>query len=441
MFGNQQIDQEILVSYNIYFSDLRKKRLKIVILLALLFIALFGILDLTLYPQTASTLIKSRIVFDAILTAYFLAIFYRPWIKNMRFAVMLVIITILTQINILIFITHDGATSPYYAGLTLAIVAITIVIPYTFFETCTILLSCLVLYFLTLIVDHQVHGTPYHLPLLVNNLFFLISTNTFCIVASYLNVILRFNEFRINFDLRTTLGKLKTAQAQLVHSERISAVGNLSAGLLHEVNNPLNYAITALQVMKMDPNVSSDADLKETAADIENGMMRIKNIITDLRAFAYPQEADRQFQFKIHEAIESTMRFTAHETEDIEKIVNVPQDLMVRASKSHIVQVLINLITNADKAINKAKRENGKIIISTKQENDRVIVSVSDNGIGMNEETLQKIFDPFFTTSEIGKGLGLGLSVSHTIIKNHNGNLAAKSVLGEGSEFYFDLPI
>jgi C4-dicarboxylate-specific signal transduction histidine kinase len=275
-------------------------------------------------------------------------------------------------------------------------------------------------------------------PILVNNLFFLFSTSAFSVLAVYLNSKLRFKEFELNYNLKHTIEQLRSTQAQLVHSEKINAIGNLSAGLLHEVNNPLNYTMTALQIMKMDPHVSSDADLKDTMKDIEEGMSRIKHIVTDLRAFAYPQEADKKNQFAILSAIESALRFTAHDCKDIERIADIDPTLIVSASKTHIVQVLINLISNATKAINKTAKK-GLIKIEAKLENNRIVISVSDNGTGMNQETLNKVFNPFFTTNEVGKGLGLGLSVSHTIIKNHGGNLLASSELGEGSKFYFDL--
>lgn len=242
-----------------------------------------------------------------------------------------------------------------------------------------------------------------------------------------------------NIALNNSLVELRKTQSQLIQSEKINAIGSLSAGLLHEVNNPLNYTMTALQLIKMDPAVNADEDLKDTVKDIEEGMTRIKNIVSDLRAFAYPEEADKTVQFPIREAVESALRFTASENKDIEKIVNVSSDLIVSASKTHIVQVLINLVSNATKAINKADREKGVIKIDAIEENGRIKISVSDNGTGMNEETLRKVFDPFFTTNEVGKGMGLGLSVSHTIIKNHGGNLSAESVFGEGSKFYFDL--
>lgn len=242
-----------------------------------------------------------------------------------------------------------------------------------------------------------------------------------------------------NIALNNSLVELRKTQSKLIQSEKINAIGSLSAGLLHEVNNPLNYTMTALQLIKMDPAVDADEDLKDTVKDIEEGMTRIKNIVSDLRAFAYPEEADKTVQFPIREAVESALRFTASENKDIEKIVNVSPDLIVSASKTHIVQVLINLVSNATKAINKAHREKGVIKVDAIEENGRIKISVSDNGTGMNEETLRKVFDPFFTTNEVGKGMGLGLSVSHTIIKNHGGNLSAESIFGEGSKFYFDL--
>lgn len=242
-----------------------------------------------------------------------------------------------------------------------------------------------------------------------------------------------------NLSLNQSLMDLRSAQSKLIQSEKINAIGSLSAGLLHEVNNPLNYTMTALQLIKSYPVINSDADLKDMLKDIEEGMTRIKNIVTDLHAFAYPEEADKKIQFPIREAIESAIRFTASETNDIEKIINIKTEIIVSASKTHIVQVLINLISNAAKAIKKANKKGGVIKVDVTEEDGRIKLSVSDNGIGMDEATVTRVFDPFFTTSEVGKGMGLGLSVSHTIVKNHGGNLNAESVFGEGSKFYFDL--
>ena len=428
-------------AYNQYDIELRAKRLKITIPLATLFIMLFSFLDLTFYPKVAIKLIISRAVSDLFLIITFYAIFRKNWIKDVKFAGVFVVTLIFIQINVLIFITGESSSSPYYAGLSLTVVALSALLPWVLYETLLICCVMITTYMLNLILHSIIFKTEYLNAILVNNLFFLVSTSVFCIVANHLNAVLRFKEFCLNYELEEKNIKLRSTQAQLIQSEKINAIGSLSAGLLHEVNNPLNYTMTALQLIKMDPHVNSDADLKDTVSDIEEGMTRIKNIVTDLRAFAYPEEADKKNSFAFYEAVESTLRFTASECQDIVRIVNVPKDLMVTASKTHIVQVLINLISNGAKAIYKTGRGKGEIVIDArKSENGRVNISVSDDGIGMNEETLNKVFDPFFTTNEVGKGMGLGLSVSYTIIKNHGGNLAATSELGKGSKFYFDLP-
>jgi len=245
-----------------------------------------------------------------------------------------------------------------------------------------------------------------------------------------------------NDDLKEALMKLHETKNQLIHSEKINAIGNLSAGLLHEINNPLSYSLTAMQMMKADPAISQDADLKETLADIEEGMNRIKSIVSDLRAFAYPEEADKETNFVLKESVASAVKFTAYECKDIKVSNEVEEGLAAVGSTTHIVQVLINLITNAAKAIHKmSDAKNPCIIISALVENDRVKVLVKDNGPGMDEETLNKIFNPFFTTNEVGQGVGLGLSISHTIIKSHGGSLEATSELEKGTTFTFDLPL
>ena len=246
-----------------------------------------------------------------------------------------------------------------------------------------------------------------------------------------------------NDELRGALSQLKEAQTQLIHSEKINAIGNLSAGLLHEVNNPLSYSMTAIGFLKTNPLVTGDEMLNDITKDIEEGMTRIKNIVSDLRTFAHPEEVDKQGDFPIYNAIESSIKFTAHDCKDIEIKNNLDPELKVIGSNSHIVQVLVNLISNACKAILRREEgsEQGVIEFRSETFGDRVKIFAKDNGVGMNEDTINKVFNPFFTTNEVGQGVGLGLSISHTIIQNHGGSLVVKSEEGKGTEFVFDLEI
>jgi signal transduction histidine kinase len=245
-----------------------------------------------------------------------------------------------------------------------------------------------------------------------------------------------------NRSLARALEDLRRTQAQLVHSEKLNALGSLAAGLLHEINNPLNYSLAALQLLGSDPLVKDSPLLAEVVGDIDEGMQRIRAIVSDLHAFAYPSEAQKQRPFDFREALESALRFTAHELKAVEVVQALPQQTRVLGSKSHLVQVLVNLFDNAAQAVEPVAAERpGRVRITGERTGGRLLIRVSDNGVGMDEQTRTRIFDPFFTTREVGKGMGLGLSVCHTIVANHGGRLVAASRAGGGTEMSFDLPL
>ncbi|MGK0237783.1 MAG: signal transduction histidine kinase [Candidatus Pelagisphaera sp.] len=245
-----------------------------------------------------------------------------------------------------------------------------------------------------------------------------------------------------NDDLENALSELKQSQSNLIRSEKLNALGGLAAGLLHEVNNPLNYVISAIQLARMEPIVKANEDLTEYLDDINEGVGRIRNIVSDLHTFAHPSEVDKRKAFSMSGAIESSMRFTASECTNMKIVLELADVDTILGSEGHIVQVLINLLSNASGAIKQLdKSRPGKIAIRSERFDDRMRVSVSDNGIGMDEETMERVFEPFYTTKDVGEGMGLGLSICHTIIQSHGGTLEVKSVEGECSEFTFDLPL
>ncbi len=216
---------------------------------------------------------------------------------------------------------------------------------------------------------------------------------------------------------------------------------------MHEVNNPLNYTITAAQILKRDQTVKDDEELAEMVDDIIEGMDRIKAIVKDLHTFAYPEEVDKEQAFFIEDAVQSALRFTASEKGIIRIDVDIPDQLEVIGSNSHIVQILVNLLTNAIKAAQ--DKEDATIAISAKLmstpdehvANPRVKISIRDNGIGIKPEVLSRIFEPFYTTRDVGEGLGMGLSICHTIIENHGGSITVDSEVGRFTDFSFDLAL
>jgi signal transduction histidine kinase len=244
---------------------------------------------------------------------------------------------------------------------------------------------------------------------------------------------------RRNVELEETLNQLKETESQLVQSEKMRALGTLSAGLLHEVNNPLNFALTAVQVARQ--TCPEDlTDVREMLDDVEEGMGRIRDIVSDLRTFAYPTPDQDTSAFRLGEALESAVRLVSHEMDGQSLVREVPDDLLVRGSKTAIVHLLVNLLMNASEALREEPGDRKPVIQVTAEEGEGCVrVSVRDNGPGVPEQDLEQVFDPFFTTRTVGEGLGLGLSICHGIVKNHGGDISIQSEYGEWTEVSFTL--
>ena len=186
----------------------------------------------------------------------------------------------------------------------------------------------------------------------------------------------------------------------------------------------------------------TDSDLGETLADIHEGMARIGQIVTDLRTFAYPSKEGAQERFGVAAALATAVQLTAHELKNVAVRQNLVEAPPVIGSQTQVSHVFMNLLTNAAKALRSVPADRTpEIEVSSQQVNGRLYVHVRDNGIGIEKEKLPQIFDPFFTTREVGDGMGLGLSICHTIVKNHGGSITATSKEGQGTEIVFDLPV
>lgn len=271
--------------------------------------------------------------------------------------------------------------------------------------------------------------------------------------------------------------ELKAAQAQLLQTEKLSSLGQLAAGIAHEINNPIGFINSNLRTMgeyvedlmrlierydslltaigKRDYNALSAisnqvADVKKEMKfdfimedfnkliqESRDGAYRVYKIVRDLRGFARADDAERKF-VDIHNALESTLNIVWNElkykAEVIKDYGDIPE---VECLPTQLNQVFMNILINAGQSI----RERGKITIKTYSEMENVFVEISDTGSGIPKENLTKIFDPFFTTKEPGKGTGLGLSIAYNIIKKHNGEISVRSNLGEGTTFTIRLPV
>ena len=245
--------------------------------------------------------------------------------------------------------------------------------------------------------------------------------------------------------LESTLEQLKETEGQLVQNEKMASLGRLSAGIIHEINNPLNYTAQALYLLKTKKDRMPEEDrekYQEVISDIEDGMGRVQRIVSSLRTFTHPHSAGRDL-IPLQEVISMSLQLLSHELKDgIQMEVQVPLDQMVLADRNKLVQVFVNLIQNSADALKRKDWKDGSPRISIKSlpEDGRVRVNLRDNGVGIAPEILGKIFDPFFTTKDVGEGMGLGLSICYKIVHEQGGEISVKSEKGQFTEFVLEFP-
>jgi signal transduction histidine kinase len=266
-------------------------------------------------------------------------------------------------------------------------------------------------------------------------------------------------------------------RARVAQSEKLASLGMLSAGVAHEINNPLAYVATNLAVLERDVRFLLDVlalydqgrdslatahpelgrQLAQLVAEIDltyvrenmakilqstrHGVKRVADIVQSLRGFARLDRASVDHA-NIHEALTSALemlrdRLTRQQITVVENLRSLPP---VAGSPAQLNQVFLNLLVNAVQAIEATHRADGRIAITTAEENGEIVVELADNGCGIPDDVLPQIFDPFFTTKEVGDGTGLGLSITHSIVQDHGGRLQVESVAGEGTSVRVILP-
>ncbi|MEO5999615.1 MAG: 7TM diverse intracellular signaling domain-containing protein [Chitinophagaceae bacterium] len=282
----------------------------------------------------------------------------------------------------------------------------------------------------------------------------------------------------VNDDLSKVLQDLKNAGEYLVESEKMSSLGQLTAGIAHEINNPINFVTSNIVALKRDiellldimntvENIGiSESSLVEKQLQIDNckeesdfdylkteisqmikgiseGANRTATIIKGLRIFSREDE-DEMILADINECVDSTLVLTHNLLNNRITIIKEYGDIpLIKCNPGKLNQVFLNIISNAIHAVNKKIGDNpvGLLKIRTVADENNMSILIEDNGTGMDDNTRKKIFEPFFTTKGVGEGTGLGMSIVYDIIKKHNGQIHINSILGAGTEFTIVLQI
>ena len=282
---------------------------------------------------------------------------------------------------------------------------------------------------------------------------------------------------QVNQELQKINQELKETHACLLQQEKMASIGQLAAGVAHEINNPISFVYSNLSVLKeylqdiktliqqyenyyqktkdkVNGQFKADRealdnlkkeldcgflleDLEKIVAESLEGAERVRRIVQDLKDFSHVDQAEIKW-VDLNQGLESTLNIVwnaiKYKAKVIKEYGKIP---LVKCYPMQINQVFMNILVNAAQAI----EDHGIITIKTFSKDDKVYIQISDTGVGIPKENLSKIFEPFFTTKEVGEGTGLGLSIVYNVIKKHGGKISVESKVGQGTTFTIELPV
>nr|WP_325048061.1 ATP-binding protein [Luteimonas weifangensis] len=270
-------------------------------------------------------------------------------------------------------------------------------------------------------------------------------------------------------ELQRTYHRLASAQEQLLQAEKMASIGQLAAGVAHEINNPIGYVHSNLGTLReycsslialieayaaQVPDDAPDSplrqlrerldidfilgDLPQLLDESREGIERVTKIVQDLKEFSHVGRDERMRPADVHKGLDSTLNIVWNELKYKVRLEKHYGELpLVECHASELNQVFMNLLINAGQAI----AERGTVVLTTGLDEDHVWVSIADSGCGIPEDALRRIFDPFFTTKPIGCGTGLGLAIAYRIVAKHHGRIEVQSRVGFGTTFRVVLPV
>ncbi len=251
----------------------------------------------------------------------------------------------------------------------------------------------------------------------------------FTIVCIY-TILFRSTLANKNRQLSETISDLQATSEKLLHAEKMASLGVMSAGVAHEINNPLNFIKGGLEGLRL--KLKKTKDTEQFLNAIDEGVNRASSIVNSLGHFSRETTAMNEPCF-VHEILDNCLVMLQHKLKykiEVTKKYSV-QKLRLVGNEGKLHQAFLNIIANAEQAID----QRGSIQIETRAKKNLIIVSITDTGSGISQENLSKISDPFFTTKPVGRGTGLGLSITYKIVHEHNGKIEVKSEVNKGTTF------
>lgn len=254
------------------------------------------------------------------------------------------------------------------------------------------------------------------------------------IIVSIFTVLFRTAIVDKNRKLGNSMVQLRDTTQKLIHSEKMASLGMLSAGVAHEINNPLNFIRGGIEILERDLNQARDKGegLGDSFEVIKEGLNRASVIVNSLSHFSRQTDAMNE-SCDLHAILDNTVVMLQHKLKYKGTLLKsyADQPAVIQGNEGRLHQAFLNFISNAEEAID----EHGTIELHTEVSADGVDILIKDSGIGIRRENLDKISDPFFTTKPVGEGTGLGLAISYRIIQDHNGRVHVQSKPGKGTCF------
>jgi two-component system, sensor histidine kinase PhcS len=449
-------DPELAKRFLIEDRTITLKNVRALCWIAMILVPLASVLDLIAYPRLFVEFGILRCL-SSLALAPILHVTRTAWgQRHYRFLTVAVPMIPAFAISAMIYLSGDPSSS-YYAGLTLCLVAIALMFHWTALESC-VAVGLVICFYLAANAPALLKGVaPDVMGTFVNNVVFIVLNSVVIISGSFYHRRVRVREFltrteveqqreelsQRNEALITTLRQLRETESQLIQTEKLASLGRMSAGIIHEINNPLNFTNQALFVLKKKgKHLTEDQQesFERIIGDIKEGIGRVSTIVSDLRSFSHPDTGSFAI-IKPHDIATNALRLMSQELRDHNVTVHTHfmEDLLVTGDRNQLIQVLINFIQNAIDAM--GDRPEQAIWVTVDSENQRAVISVRDNGCGIPAENLSKVFDPFFTTKEVGAGMGMGLAVCYRIIQSMHGSMEVRSKPGQGAEFRVLLPL